>query len=529
MIEKQPYEKHLAEGLEQLPPVGDPVRHWPDLKARLDRELPEGGVFFRWQRWGKWGGLLLLLLVFVSVVWYFSDNKQTDASIHMDQTTREGASPSITSKVTDKAVVSTNPNTSTADPENKIADPAPPAAIDKREKIVEAKAITSNTPLSNARVVEEASAIKRKEAPVVSGKKNATIKTISKDPVLASRQKVVSDAGSYYEKARVLNHRKKSGGKKSDPAAGGRGEELHSVLYDQEEALAFRPAIIRMNKFHSFISLNTGLLLTDSLSAQYSAAIHHKMIPVPKRSRFKEVTERTQKLHNREVGRGEQQKFVFGLALPLAFPISDQKAVAYNFNGGQNTVSDYLPTPHVQYHLGKESFLQAEVQLINPQFIRPALLSQLTREQSAPGNNRYVTTSIFAKKLYYFNLPVSVYYSPFKNFYLGTGLQFSSLLGGIAYSEYRAGNSIMPMRTDTLLRYSYSKFRNDSLSGRLNSSEFRVLLDAQYYWKRFAVGMRYNQGLGNYINLQVSPNMPNVIDRNRALQFYLRYNLWEKL
>lgn len=529
MIEKQPYEKHLTNELEQLPPMGDAAQHWPDMKARLDREMPEGGAWF--SGWRRWGGLLLLCLFFLSGWWYLSGKNVTPNTKAMSHA--EAADPS--------SVVDTKSSPPiTGDREE---DPAPP--------LIEKNTAAGQTVISDQQHPETAegadisgkkengasSAITVSKTPSTSTENasaNVVVKTIVERPstATASLPTKQKQSGSFKrDKMNTTRVRSVSPAISTEPSGSSAAtkEDTKPSANLPLATDAWMPSASKVNAVSYHYSLNAGLLLTDSMPVAYSASINAKLKPTPKRSRFKEVTERTQKLHNREVGAGDAKKFVFGLALPLAFPISDQKAVAYNFNGGQNTVSDYFPTPHVQYHFGKESFLQAEMQFINPQFIRPALLSQLTSEQTAPGNNRYVTTSIFAKKLYYFNLPVSVYYSPFKNFYLGTGLQFSSLLSGIAYSEYRAGNSMMPQTSDTLLRYSYSKFRNDTLSGRLNSNEFRVLLDAQYYWKRFAVGMRYNQGLGNYINLQVSPNLPNVIDRNRALQFYLRYNLWEKL
>ncbi|MBL0134890.1 MAG: hypothetical protein IPP79_13290 [Chitinophagaceae bacterium] len=44
MNEKNSYEKHLAERLGQLPPPGSASEHWPQMKALLDKDLPEGGA-----------------------------------------------------------------------------------------------------------------------------------------------------------------------------------------------------------------------------------------------------------------------------------------------------------------------------------------------------------------------------------------------------------------------------------------------------------------------------------------------------
>ncbi len=233
------------------------------------------------------------------------------------------------------------------------------------------------------------------------------------------------------------------------------------------------------------------------------------------------LPEKVSKVSQRKIQHSAQAgTFAIGFSLPLAFPLGDQKAMGYNVWAGHNTVSDYLPSPHLQYHVTEKTFFQTEAQLLSPQFIPTTLLSYYTRSNP----NYTVTSSVYARKLYYFNVPVSVHHSPFPGFYMGTGIQFSSMLSGVAMTEDRkwvpgAGEQI----TQT-----YSRFRNDSLTAKMNTSEFRVLLDANYYFNKFTVGLRYNQALTNYISSQLMPGTPFTFEKNRALQFYLRYNLWEE-
>lgn len=164
--------------------------------------------------------------------------------------------------------------------------------------------------------------------------------------------------------------------------------------------------------------------------------------------------------------------------------------------------------------------MQSELQVLSPQYIKPALLYQ-----TQTSNNFYKTTSsVSAQKLYYFNVPLSLHYSPFKNFFMGTGLQFSSLLSGVALTEEQRTGMVS---SDSLYTATYSKFKNDSLSDKLSGSEMRLMLDANYYWNKFTVGLRYNQALSNYVSTRAAPSVPMTIDKNKSLQFYLRYNLWE--
>jgi hypothetical protein len=53
------------------------------------------------------------------------------------------------------------------------------------------------------------------------------------------------------------------------------------------------------------------------------------------------------------------------------------------------------------------------------------------------------------------------------------------------------------------------------------------MLDANYYWKQFTVGLRYNQALSDYVSFRLNNISPLFQDKNKSLQFYLRYNLWE--
>jgi hypothetical protein len=224
----------------------------------------------------------------------------------------------------------------------------------------------------------------------------------------------------------------------------------------------------------------------------------------------------------------EDKRFAFGLSLPLAFPLGDQQALGYNRQAGVNTISDYIPSPHFQYHFNNKTYVQTGVQFGSPQFIHPFLLYE-NQQNGWRGPNRCDTiTSISARKLYYFNIPVSVYHSPLRNFYMGTGLQFSSLLSGVAYYEQIQRNySPLGPPQDYLIKNDVTKFQNDSLSNRLNRNEVRLIIDMNYYFNRFTVGLMYNQAFNNYVSFQVTPNSPYTFDKNKSLQFYLRYNIWE--
>jgi hypothetical protein len=122
-------------------------------------------------------------------------------------------------------------------------------------------------------------------------------------------------------------------------------------------------------------------------------------------------------------------------------------------------------------------------------------------------------------------LPIGIHHSPFNNFYLGTGLQFSTLLSGVGlYEETKRTMSGQPM---SLISEHYGKLNGDSLSNRMNRAEVRLMLEMNYYFNRFTFGLRYNQAFNNYVDFRLDNMSPYTFDKNKALQFYLRYNLWE--
>ena len=128
------------------------------------------------------------------------------------------------------------------------------------------------------------------------------------------------------------------------------------------------------------------------------------------------------------------------------------------------------------------------------------------------------TENVYLRKLYYFNLPVSFYYSPVKNFYIGSGLQYSSFNSGLAYLEQLAPNN-------DLIHSEVLKVQGGQLASKIKDSEWRYLFDANYFINRLMIGFRYNQAMGDYINFRAGNWGAPARGRNQAFQFYLRYNL----
>jgi len=547
MNERQPYEKHLADKLQNLPPPGEEDQSWVQMRALLDKEMPRGGAVPGRRQWWLFSIAIgiLFLATWLSGRSYLDKEKASSvaqATVSPDPATGKVAIPgdkgSSTPAVSQPATV--NGSLPAVEHTAKDQQPAtqhseqgaidkgiaqnradPPGILDTKlpdnkaapvAAAPDSKNITHNKLSNNNRQPNADDAII-----TLKDKRTGRIKDSNKDdsnPRENSREKTGPGSSKQNKEpgSETATAAKNIGSNRS----GNYGNEASNPESDLNQLLS-RPYVDRVQFTNVRPPLRyvdpPGPVLAPGTTIEKDYARKRAGLPEPLAAK----TAQKKPLKTRESG-----TMSLGFSLPLAFPLGDQRAMGYNIWGGHNTVSDYLPSPYLQYHLNGKTYLQTEAQLISPQFISSTLLSYTTIN-STP--NYYTTNAVYAKKLYYFNVPVSVHHSPFPGFYMGTGIQFSSMISGVALTEVRnrtTGGANM------LVSETYTRFKNDSLSQKINGNEFRVLLDANYYFNNFTVGLRYNQALSNYISFRLSPGLPYSFDKNRALQFYMRYNLWEE-
>ena len=215
-----------------------------------------------------------------------------------------------------------------------------------------------------------------------------------------------------------------------------------------------------------------------------------------------------------------------GLSLNAPMAIGGQNRSKYNVNGGSSLLTDYLPSPYVEFHLNPYVYLQTEINLSMPQYTPQLWLFQRVSPMAGT-NPPYAQReqSIYVQKLYYFSWPVSLHYSPIDNLYLTTGLQFSSFQSGLALINERRFNALGGGPD------SYSsklvKFKDDSIAAQLRPNEWRWQLGAEYYWNRFTVGMRYNRAFTDLVTAGPPNGVPDIKARNASFLFFLRFNIFE--
>jgi hypothetical protein len=220
----------------------------------------------------------------------------------------------------------------------------------------------------------------------------------------------------------------------------------------------------------------------------------------------------------------DKKGFLFAVGINQFFPVGHQKENNFNSNGTSGGIGDYIPVPVARYYFHKWLYVQAEAQFNAPQYTKSLLAS------SSISINPIQDTikSVFIKKLFYFNLPLSVHYSPFKNLYFGAGIQYSMLTNGVALFENSKGNTLIsttrPPNDSLLISSKIGNLKSTPAYSKLRTNEFRFLLDVNYQWKPFTIGVRYNQAFTNFINVHIS-NTVVTQAHNASLQLYLRYTI----
>lgn len=505
MNEQQPYERRLAEKFQQLPlPDVDP--NWQQMKTLLDKEMPLRGGYWRWF---KGIGVLLLML---GGAWIFIT--QTDA---------DGLAGNKARQPTDNTEHSSTQAPVAAQQDNdarKENTPTPQESTDSPKQSTETKTVSDiEENLHSKSDNKSTNKSDNKPANKVVADEKAREEEINNRrlSVSGSVPKVTRKSRIEYNTVPPVSKIQKPIVDDNAPSRVQEGVAENRLLRTQsttpENDETIKQAYVR--PVSGSVVDPEVQLAGDSIQTNYS-----RLFPEEQMSP-KNTAKKAAKMS--ALASVENRKIAVGFSLPMGFPLGDQKPGAYNINARPNTISDFIPVPHMQYHINNKVYLQTEVQLMNPQFIQPVLLFQTKTE--FPNTNTIHYNSVYARKLYYFNIPVGIHYSPFAHFYLGTGLQFSSLLSGVALREETS--FVIGSGTNNILGQQYSKFRNDSVSNRIDNSEFRLMLDANYYWKQFTVGLRYNQALSNYVSFRLNNVSLLFTDKNKSLQFYLRYNLWE--
>jgi hypothetical protein len=253
-----------------------------------------------------------------------------------------------------------------------------------------------------------------------------------------------------------------------------------------------------------------------------------KTSPSPDKAKKKEETKKkdAEKKKADSVKNIRWGALVVGIGLNQFFTVGSQETSSWNSGGITGTLGDYIPVPMVRYYFDSNLYVQIEAQFNTPQYTRKDLVAESTPTDSVglTTGGAVITQqqTVAINKLFYFNVPLSVHYTVYDHLDLGAGLQYSRLTNGVGVFTTNYGQNGVDTATSTNTK----SFRGDSVYKEIKTHEFRFLVDANYNWKHFIVGVRYNQALSKFIHVEISPGQVTQA-RNSSLQLYLRYILWD--
>lgn len=535
MNQRLPYEKLIAEKLKDTP-VPDEQKAWPRMNALLDREMPVGETKVQKRPGNKWwwaGGLVIVMVTGVWISFLFTNEKSEPVPRQVQntfpvatQSANDAQSTPDKKNVLDNALQQLpkyNPEVTAGKKsrELKLSQSAVEPALQESAKTQISYSAAKNTGVDPNKM--------QSSAPP--GNKTAVTPPLAYKPVL-----VVSANGS--KNNCLSNTRPIAGPFIATPFS--QVPDLQSFIPASEIAITLNAVTGKTPVMASMMpvtidntTVNENISIIKSLADQSSGTLpksdlaallpdvrteRKKLLREIKRQERKEerALSKSYRTYHSFWGEAPDRWFAAGIAPYQNFAIASQQSYHYNAAAGKNIITDYIPSPYLQLHVTNRVYLLSEFQFNSPQYTAPLLLSQ--RKMTIPAANTNYTEQIYLRKLYYFNMPVSFYYSPIRNFYLGSGLQFSSFASGLADLEQRNADN-------RLLFSERIKLKDDTLSAKFSNTEWRYLFDANYYHGRFMVGFRYNQALNHLIDSDNRFGSTAVRARNQAFQFYIRYNL----
>ncbi|HUB61144.1 MAG TPA: hypothetical protein VL978_10600 [Puia sp.] len=485
MTERHQHTNPWADKLSQVT-IPDREESWKALEALLDRRMPTGGRKGR----RRWLLLILLLLLLVGVC--NCPGKRWFAGISTRETGRFEEVPGVGKAARGPSAGSTKPTgAQKTNPPDSITTAATPSVPPTGGTTV---APFSPSPASNHKSVNHHRYI---SAPGSPSGGSFRLRNPGYNPSQSRSPSPASPSSGLPSSGSPASGSPPTGSSRlTTPVAGSPGP----------------PASVsaRKDSVHTSVPPVKDSLHTSSPANRPARKDSARKKPPP-------TTEDQQK--NKDGG------IMVGIGLNQFFRIGGQQASSFNSDGITGTLSDYIPVPMIRYYYNNRLYVQLEAQINTPQYTKKDVVITAVVNDTTTNPTQSINSSVSVNKLFYFNVPLSIHYNLFDHFDLGAGLQFSRLTNGVG----NFNQQIYSRGTGTLESASagVKSFKGDSLFNEIRTDEFRFLIDANYTWKHFIGGIRYNRALTDYINIKISATQQVTQARNTSLQLYLRYILWD--
>lgn len=216
-----------------------------------------------------------------------------------------------------------------------------------------------------------------------------------------------------------------------------------------------------------------------------------------------------------------KRRFYLSAGVGLQQQIRSSGQEAYNKGySGKGGFGDHIPSLYLRLHKGEKWFLQSEFRFGVPQLVPGFSYSQQTRYDTA--NAKVDVTRLQLKKLYYHQLPLSINYSPLRNWSVGTGVVFSRFYRAVAEQQVESNNLATGTQTSMSNILRVPKFRDSFLY----KTQVQFLVQTEYQLGRLALGLRYKRDAQSYIRY-TKPDGTVSSEKGEALEAVLRFRLWQ--
>jgi hypothetical protein len=207
------------------------------------------------------------------------------------------------------------------------------------------------------------------------------------------------------------------------------------------------------------------------------------------------------------------------------YTVDGQTKYGWTSSDGKTLLADHLPGAYARLYMGDRWYVEAGIRLYSPQYTRSVKIDSLGGTTSVSNVVNVSDTVVTIKKLYYTDIPVTVHFRVVAGLYVGVGLQYSRLWDGAAIQNITSFSSGGGVTTGPNGAFDLDLKDIPHSFDQIKKSDWRVLLDVSYYWRRLSAGMRYQQGISPYTE---SPLTGGIRPRNSSFNVYLSYDIWKQ-
>jgi hypothetical protein len=502
MNETLPYEEQLDQAWDDLLLPNEDMA-WKDMKRRLDEEDDDKIVVPPPRRGCGIGALLIGLLLLTGLwfllrpeKWFTKKENETAQQIKSDvkENKTEVKTENNASEVEDEIQVKQDQNIdkiTQKDTANTQSSADDPNERDRSKIGNKNSDIKSTTKGSGSLTIKD-------EVTIQANDPGTEKKRTSFQPVKANRRENASKVQTKKAKKSNIDERSVSSQKKKQ----GTEDVLNNNVPAQKDSV--------VSDTRSQQPQINALPVTDSSK--------NKMVQPIASNRKDSV------LKNKNIvkEKDKEQRPIFfsaGLGMHQQIPIAGQEWVTYNSLGREGILSDYIPSINFRMEKQDRWFLQTEFRYGAPQHTKSFIYDQtITRDTQTQVT---ITNSTVLKKTYYHQVPLTFNYYVLPNWSIGTGIQWNRFKSAVAEESITKSS---PVTIDSIISKKIIPVNQDT-AGAFAKSWTQGILQTQYQWKRFSIGVKYSFGLQPYIKFTL-PNQPLQEEKNSSFQIFLRYELW---